>query len=149
MQLYNARLTTVAIVAASKVEWTPRIRQAPDELSRAIVARIKRSVSIRFAVSAVGGQEEKQPEAGEMVQRLINADQCPEPWVLVLLRHPECRGTEPLGTIDRDMDHEINDGHEPEARRDDQDQKQGNYKVDEAVRQQRQRPVFLLVFSDC
>jgi len=46
MQLYNARLTTVAIVAASKVEGTPRIRQAPDELSRAIVARIKRSVSI-------------------------------------------------------------------------------------------------------
>src|ERR1700737_2328407 len=61
--------------------------------------------------------ENRQAEAGEMVQRLIDSDQRPEPWVLVLLRHAKRRGAKPLGAVDRDVDRKIDQAQEQEPRR--------------------------------
>jgi hypothetical protein len=144
MQLYNARLTTLATAAAGMLESTHRIRQARrNSLERVTFIHGSRPVD-----SSVGGHEDRKAEAGQMVQRLIDADQGPEPWVLVLLRDAESGGAKSLRAIDADMDREVDHGDEPETRRDDQDQHQRNYKVYETVRQQRQRPALLLILSD-
>ena len=48
-----------------------------------------------------------------MVQRLIDADQRPEPRMLMLLRHIEGGGAQTLGAIHDDMDGKIDKGDEP------------------------------------
>src|ERR1700687_2858203 len=83
-----------------------------------VINRQRASPSAR---STVRSHENRQAEAGEMVQRLIDPDQRPEPWVLVLLRHAKRRGAKPLGAVDRDVDRKIDQGDEPELRRDNQD----------------------------
>src|SRR5271156_5542547 len=74
------------------------------------------------AGSAVGGHEDRKRKTGEVMQRLIDANQRPEPWMLQ--RHAEIRRYESLGAIDRDVDDEIDHRDEPEFRRDDQDHHQ-------------------------
>src|SRR6202030_1233550 len=54
------------------------------------------------AQSLVRGHEDRQPKTGEVMQRLVDADQGPEPGML--RRHAEGRGAQPLGAIDRDVD---------------------------------------------
>ena len=80
-----------------------------------------------------------------MVERLVDADQPPEP--LMLHRHVESRDAKALGAIDGDVDREIDKGNEPESRRDDQDEQERNRKVYQAMHQERQRPAFLLVLA--
>src|SRR3954470_22112585 len=81
-----------------------------------------------------------------MVQRLIDADQPTQP--LMLHRYVARRYAKSLGAIDDEMDRKIDKGDKPEFRRDEQDQ-QGRYrKVDEAVRQQGQRPAGLLILAE-
>ena len=98
------------------------------------------------ALAAVGGDENREPEAGQMVQRLIDADQGPEPGVFQI--DVEGGGTKALGAIDRDMDREVDQGQKPEPWRDDQDQHERNRKMHEAMRQQRQRPSGLLILAE-
>jgi len=95
--------------------------------------------------SAVGRDEDRQAKAGQMVQRLINPDQGPEPRMVRC--HIEGRGAEPLGAIDRDVDEEVDDRDEPESWRDDQDQRHRDHQVDQAVHQKRQRPAGLLILA--
>ena len=95
--------------------------------------------------SAVGGHEDRQRKIGEVMQRLVDPDQRPEPGMLQ--RHAKIRRDESLGAIDRDVDDEIDKRDEPEFRRDDQDHHQCNRKVYQAVGQQRQRPAGLLVLA--
>src|SRR5215471_17314865 len=72
-----------------------------------------------------------QAKSGEMVQRLIDADQCPEPRVLRL--QAEGRRAQPLGTVDEDVDQKIDHGDKPESRRDDQDQCHCNRQMYQAM----------------
>lgn len=60
---------------------------------------------------------------------------------------PEISRDQPLGAVDRDVDHEVDEGHEPEFRRHDQDQRQRNRKVNQAMHQKRQGPAVLLVLA--
>src|SRR4051794_27612194 len=71
---------------------------------------------------SVRRHEDRQAESGEMVQRLIDPDQPPEP--LVLHRHVEARDAKSLGAVDDEVDDEIDKGDEPEFWRDDEDQEQ-------------------------
>ena len=64
--------------------------------------------------------EDRQAESGQMVQRLIDPDQPPEP--LMLHRHVEGGDAKSLGAIDDEVDGKIDKGDEPEFWRDDQDQ---------------------------
>src|SRR5207245_967555 len=89
--------------------------------------------------------EDRQTESGEMVQRLVDADQPPEP--LMLHRHVESRDAKTLGAIDGDVDREIDKGDEPESRRDDQDEQKRNRKMYQAMHQERQRPALLLILA--
>src|SRR5436190_9449346 len=95
---------------------------------------------------SVRRHEDRKPEPREVVQRLVDADQRPEPGVLLV--DAEMRSDKTLGAIDRDVNGEIDEGNEPEFWRDDQDQQRRNRKVNETVRQQRQRPAGLLVLAD-
>src|SRR5438034_1262238 len=72
----------------------------------------------------------------------------PQPGMLRFQRHAERRGANPLETVDRDVNDEIDQRNEPEFWRDDQDQDQCNRKVNQAMRQQRQRPALLQVLAD-
>src|SRR5260370_42203510 len=90
--------------------------------------------------------ENRQAESGEVMQRLIDPDQRPEPRMLH--RHFKGGGAKTLGAIDRDMNREIDQGDEPEPRRDDQDQGRCNRKVHKTMGQQWQRPSALLVLAD-
>jgi len=100
------------------------------------------------AASTIRRHENRQAEAGEMMQRLVDADQRPEPWVLVFLRYAKCRCAKSFGAIDGDVDRKINHGDEPEPWRDDQDQRHRDREMDETVRQQWQSPSGLLVLAD-
>ena len=84
-------------------------------------------------------------EAGEVMQGLVDADQGPEPGMCKV--DTEIGGDEALGAIDRDVDHEVDQRHKPEFRRHDQDQRQRNRKVNQAVHQERQGPAVLLVLA--
>src|SRR6266516_5375779 len=75
--------------------------------------------SLKPAIS-IRRHEDRETEAGEMVQRLIDPDQPPEP--LMLLLHPEVGDAKSIGAIDRDVNRKIDQGDEPEPRRDNQDQ---------------------------
>src|SRR6185437_390692 len=108
--------------------------------------RLNRYRESESALAAVGGDENREPEAGQMVQRLIDADQGPEPGVFQI--DIEGGGAKALGAIDRDMDREVDQGQKPEFWRDDQDQHQRNRKMHEAMRQQRQRPSGLLILAE-
>src|SRR6188472_1551982 len=88
-----------------------------------------------LAAKSVRGHEDRQAETGEMVQRLIDADQRPEPRMLVFLRHAEPRGDQPLDAVDGDVNGEVDKGDEPESRRDDQNERHCYREVDEAMRQ--------------
>src|SRR5665213_599555 len=108
--------------------------------------RYRESESQGPAQSAVGRHENRQSEIGQMVQRLIDPDQRPEPGMLQI--DIEGGGAKPLGAIDRDVDREIDQGEEPELRRDDQDQHQRNRQMNQTMRQQRQRPSGLLILAE-
>src|SRR6266576_1352817 len=103
--------------------------------------------SLRPARS-VRRHEDREPKTGEMVQRLIDPDQRPEPWMLILLRHAKCRCANSLGAVDRDMNDKVDDGDEPEPWRDNQDQRHGYCQMHQTVRQQRQCPTFFLVLAN-
>lgn len=79
------------------------------------------------------------------MQRLIDADQPPEP--LMLLGHVEGRDAKALGAVDGDVDRKIDKGDEPEPRRDDQDRRKRNCKVYQAMHQERQCPAGLLILA--
>src|SRR6266852_5766799 len=97
----------------------------------------------RIDAGSIRRHENRQAEAGEMMQRLIDPDQRPEPWMLH--RHFKGGGAKTLGAIDRDVNREIDQGDEPEPRRDNQDQRRCNRKVHKTMCQQWQRPSALLV----
>src|SRR3954464_12709653 len=61
--------------------------------------------------------EDRKPETGEVMQRLIDADQRPEPGMFLV--DAEGRGAQSLGAIDRDVNDEVDEGDEPEFRCDD------------------------------
>src|SRR3954465_8436401 len=90
--------------------------------------------------------EDRKPETGEVMQRLIDADQRPEPGMFLV--DAEGRGAQSLGAIDRDVNDEVDEGDEPEFRCDDQDQEQRNRKGNQTMRQERQPPAGLLVLAD-
>ncbi len=50
----------------------------------------------RIFRSLVRGHEDRQAEIGQMVQRLVDADQGPEPGMLILLVTPSREDTSPL-----------------------------------------------------
>ena len=102
----------------------------------------------RRPAGSVRRHEDRQAEAGQVVQRLIDADQRPEPWMRLLQRDAERRRDDTLEAIDRDVNGEVDQGDEPEPRRDDQDQRHRHREMDEAMRQQRQRPAGLLILAD-
>ena len=102
----------------------------------------------RGARGSVRGHEDRQAETGEMVQRLVDADQCPEPGMLVLQRHTEAGSDDALDSVDGDVYREVDKGHESESWRDDQDEQQRYRKMDQAMRQQRQGPAGLLILAD-
>src|SRR5436190_11270658 len=58
--------------------------------------------------SSIRRHEDRQTETGEMVQRLIDPDQPPEP--LLLLLHREGGDAKSLGAVDCDMDRKIDQG---------------------------------------
>jgi len=82
------------------------------------------------------------------LQRLVDADQRPEPGMLRLQRHTERRRADPLEAVDRDVNGEVDQGDEPEPRRDNQDQRHRHGEVHQTMRQQRQRPAGLLILAD-
>src|SRR4029077_1471013 len=96
-------------------------RESKPILSSFISRLLSCVFSTRMAASAVGRHEDREAKAGQMVQRLINPDEGPEPGMV--RRHVEGRGAEPLGAIDRDVNEEVDDRDEPESWRDDQDQR--------------------------
>src|SRR5665213_2308836 len=62
------------------------------------------------ARSAVRRHVDRKAEIGQVVQRLVDADQGPEPRVLH--RYVERGGAEPLGPIDGDVNGEIDESEE-------------------------------------
>lgn len=164
MQVYNARLTTAAIARSRPLNPAIESERRGRELSkhRGHVrddAPVSRSLNCMFAESAgqvarrasgspVRRHQNRKAESGEMVQRLVDADQRPEPGMLILLRHPERRRAKSLGAIDGDMNDEVDHRDKPESRRDHHNEDQRNYKVYETMCQQRQGPAGLLIFSD-
>src|ERR1700730_10766954 len=68
----------------------------------------------RGPIGSIRRHENRKTETGQMMQRLIDPDQRPEPRMPGLVRHAEARGAKPLGAIDRDVDEKIDDGDEPE-----------------------------------
>jgi hypothetical protein len=90
--------------------------------------------------------ENRKTKTGEMVQRLVDAYQRPEPRMLH--RHIKVRGAKTLGAVDHDVNDEIDQRDEPEPRRDNQDQRHRNPKVHETVRQQGPFPSLPLVLAD-
>src|SRR6266545_6977346 len=98
-------------------------------------SRIETGRPMPSAAGSVRRHEDRQAETGEMVQRLVDADQRPEPRMLVLHRHAVAGSEDPLDTVDGDVNREVDEGDEPESRRDDQDQRHRYREVDEAMRQ--------------
>src|ERR1700681_792821 len=86
------------------------------------LCRSARCASIpRGPIRSIRRHENRKTETGQMMQRLIDPDQRPEPRMPRLVRHAEPRGAKSLGAVDRDVDEKIDDGDEPEPRRDHQD----------------------------
>src|ERR1700761_9320881 len=117
MQFTNGRLTNPSGNRTGAIEFASRIGTA---------------VTGGYS-AAIGGDEDRQPEAGEVMQRLVDADQRPEPGVLEV--DVEGRGTKPLGAVDDDVNDEIDHGQKPEFRRDNQDQQQSDRQMHQAMRQ--------------
>src|SRR5206468_11574960 len=104
-QLSNGGLTTDVHGCPEALEGSGRIRQGQSRRS------------------TIRRHENRQAETGEMVQRLIEPDQGPEPGVLVLLRNAEPRGAKSLAAVDGDVNREVDQGDKPESRRHEQDQR--------------------------
>src|SRR6187551_3939249 len=98
-------------------------------------AGLNQAGRLPLAAGSVARHEDRKAETGEMVQRLIDAYQRPEPRMLVLHRHAEAGSHDPLDAVDGDVNREVDKGDEPESRRDDQDQRHRYREVDEAMRQ--------------
>src|SRR5258706_12268616 len=96
--------------------------------------------------SSIRRHEDRETETGEMVQRLIDPDQPPEP--LMLLLHREGGDAKSLGAVDCEVNRKIDQADEPEPRRDKQDKHHCNRKMHKAVRQQWKRPALLHVLAD-
>src|ERR1700723_3401892 len=92
MRLSNERLTT-----------------APSSATGNLIERHYRETHYRetHSTESVGGHENRQAEVGQMVQRLVHADQRPEPRMLVFLRHTASRCDDALAAIDRDVNGKI------------------------------------------
>src|SRR5262245_20406291 len=86
----------------------------------AMPGRIRTAARISRMERSVRRHEDGQAEPGEVMQRLVDADQRPEPRVLLV--DTEMRGHKTLGAVDGDVNGEIDEGDEPEFRRHDQDQ---------------------------
>jgi len=95
--------------------------------------------------SAVGDDEDGQEEVGQVMQRLIDADQPPEP--AMALRHTEMRDTDALEPIDGDVDREVDQSQEPELGLYDGNEQRRQHAMDRAMRQQRQRPSGPLILA--
>src|SRR5438067_1161554 len=67
------------------------------------------------AAGSVRRHEDRQAEPGEMVQRLVDADQRPEPRMLVLHRHAVAGSEDPLDTADGNVNGEVDEWDEPES----------------------------------
>ncbi len=128
MRLSNERLTT-----------------APSSVAGNL---IERALSEARSSESVRGHEDRQAEVGQMVQRLVHPDQRPEPRVLVFLRHAESRCDDALAAIDRDVNRKIDHGHEPEPRRNDQDECDRDREVRAAMGEQRKKPAGSLILAD-
>src|ERR1700722_16069992 len=102
MRLSNERLTT-----------------APSSATGDLIERHCRKTR---STESVRGHEDRQPEGGQMGQCLAPADQRPDPRVLVFLRPAASRCDDALAAIDRDVNGKIDHGHEPEPRRNDQEE---------------------------
>src|SRR5579872_4003688 len=85
------------------------------------------------AANSVRRHENRQAKAGKMVQRLIDPDQRPEPWMRRFQRHAKCRGAKSLGAVDCDVNGKIDQCYEPEPRRDHQDQHHCNRQMHETM----------------
>src|SRR6202012_2711730 len=133
MQLSNERLTTGP---GSRTGSLNRYRESERQTERPAGGES----------AAVGRDEKRQPKSGQMVQRLIDADQRPEPGMLQV--DIEGGGAKALGAVDRDVNREIDQSEKPESRREDQDQHQRNREMHEAMRQQRQCPAGLLTLAE-
>ena len=81
----------------------------------------------------IGSHENRKPEAGEMVQGLIDTDQPPK--LRVVHGHIPPGNANALHTVDGDVNREVDEGDEPESRRDDQDKGHRYREVHEAMRQ--------------
>src|SRR5258707_90949 len=70
------------------------------------------------------------------------------PWVAAVSVEAHTRRRAVGGAVDRDVNRKIDQGDEPEPRRDNQDQHHCNRKVHKAMRQQWERPAPSLVLAD-
>src|SRR6266566_2874546 len=98
-------------------------------------ARVRPGYRTPKTAGSVRRHVDRQAETGEVMQRLVDADQRPEPRMLILQCHAHSRCAKPLGAIDGDVNGEVDEGDEPEFRRDDQDQQQRHREVDQTVSQ--------------
>ena len=122
MRLSNERLTKGTSSAPGTLASSSRIGTAPETVIR--TRRWQKSISRHV---------DRQAETSEMVQRLVDAKQRPEPGMLVHQRHTESGSHDSLDTVNGDVDGKVDEGDEPESRRNDQDQHERNREVDEAM----------------
>ena len=78
MRVSNERLTTATGSATDVLQNYPRAADRP-------VIRL----GWRRTTGSVRGHEDREAKAGQVVQRLVHADQGPEPGMVVFLRHAE------------------------------------------------------------
>src|SRR6476469_4451858 len=112
-QLSNEGLTLPAGTLPGIVAMPRRIRPRPRNHRMGRATGLGRRRSVRR-------HEDRQAEPREVMQRLVDADQRPEPRVLLV--DAEMRGHETLGAVNGDVNGEIDESDEPEFWRHDQDQ---------------------------
>src|SRR4029450_2850396 len=153
VQYSNERLTTRISSVPGDLPAATELEPGHDPRQRECLAfRCRSRIETKQADAAgragsVRRHEDRQAETGEMMQRLIDADQRPEPRMLILLRHAVSGSDDPLDAIDGDVNGEVDEGDEPESPRDDQDQRQRYGEVHEAMCEQRHRPAGLLILA--
>src|ERR1700756_316349 len=96
-QSSNERLTTACGRLRGPL---PVAREShPPVASRRVVVR-DRTWDAASTRRLVRGHVDRQRESGEVVQRLVDPDQGPEPGMAGLQRHTEMRGADALAAID-------------------------------------------------
>src|ERR1700690_1117543 len=122
-----------------------RLTTAPSSVTGDL---IEGASSKPHSTESVRGHEDRQAEVGEVVQRLVHADQRPEPRMVVFLCHTQSRRHQPLATIDREVNDKIDHGQEPEPGRADKDKNERNGEVHAAMGEQRKKPAGSLILAD-